>query len=134
MIDNSTQGIENIAGCHLVTGTNRLGNSTLGYYVFVFLVSFFPYFFPLWCWLRGQGVEPTPLCVLRKYPTTELYPQPKYISSEALSQDSGVVHGLGQGGAPDLQSQNSDTYYGIGVEPTHLSCMGICITGFLWMP
>lgn len=59
---------------------------------------------------------PTPLCMLRKYPATELYPQPKYISSEALSQDSGVVHGLRHDGVPDLQGHSSDTYYGIGVE------------------
>lgn len=45
-----------------------------------------------------------------------LYPQPKDISSEALRQDSDVIHGLGQDGIPDLQGHNSDTYYGIGVE------------------
>lgn len=99
---------------------------------FCFL-SFLP-FSPLLVLVEGSECGTHTLCMLRKYPTTELYPQPKYISSETLSQDSGVVHGLGQGGAPDLQSHNSDTYYGIGVEPTHLSCMGICITGFLWVP
>lgn len=66
--------------------------------------------------LGKGGLEPTPLCILRKYPTTELHPQPKYISSEALSQDSAMVHGLGQDGVPDLQGHNSDTYYEKGVE------------------
>lgn len=47
MIDSSTQGRENIAGCHLVVGTNHLGNS----YGFVFLVSSF--FFPLL--VLGEG-------------------------------------------------------------------------------
>lgn len=106
---------------------------------------------PFWFW-AGVGSGTHALVHVKEVLYYWLYPQPKEISAEALSQDSGVVHGLGQDGILDLQGHNSDTYHGIGVEqrfclrsvcwlgsrvgvePTPLSCIGVCVTGFLWMP
>lgn len=112
------RAIENKAGCHLVIGINRPGNSTSGFcYDFVFLASFFPFFFfPLFGAGQGLGSGTHALVHVKEVLYYWLYPQPKEISAEALSQDSGVVHGLGQDGILDLQGHNSDTYHGIGVE------------------
>lgn len=110
------RAIENKAGCHLVIGINCPGNSTSGFcYDFVFLASFFPPPPPFWFW-AGVGSGTHALVHVKEVLYYWLYPQPKEISAEALSQDSGVVHGLGQDGILDLQGHNSDTYHGIGVE------------------